>query len=366
MIEKIYASQDWVDEKIVESQADWNQNDPTAADYVKNRTHYEEGSQTVIEWDGSTEGRDSFTVENAGGEVNTYYKIGDGVPALEEIDGGTLVVLQSDGSENVVPLAASGFTSGDGCDGLYGILMIVRSTTFSIGDYTNVTAGSVGVYSMLTEQYPRVKSLTYGSTTIHPLDEKFIPESIARKTDVTWESLPDKPFGEEISVTETEILPEYKVYFSNMASSGGPVNAGMRSGIPFTGTVADGDRCIITVSCDYESDAIYNGTYECTAYTANNQVLVGDKYYWMDCSGEHTAEVPFCLCPAAKTGAGIMGSSFTIRIVKVEEGVTINKLDGKYLPKATAVLDVVGETPTAAEFNALLAALRAAGYLATE
>lgn len=37
-----------------------------------------------------------------------------------------------------------------------------------------------------------------------------------------------------------------------------------------------------------------------------------------------------------------------------------------YLPKATAVADAAGETPTAAEFNALLATLRTAGYLATD
>ena len=34
-------------------------------------------------------------------------------------------------------------------------------------------------------------------------------------------------------------------------------------------------------------------------------------------------------------------------------------------PVATSVADAVGDTPTAAEFNALLAALRSAGLLAT-
>ena len=46
---KIYASQDWVKENIIEAfeaiagaQSDWNQNDPTQPDYIKNRTHYVE------------------------------------------------------------------------------------------------------------------------------------------------------------------------------------------------------------------------------------------------------------------------------------------------------------------------------------
>lgn len=40
-------------------------------------------------------------------------------------------------------------------------------------------------------------------------------------------------------------------------------------------------------------------------------------------------------------------------------------IDPKYLPKAVAVADAAGDTPTAAEFNALLTALRNAGYLST-
>jgi hypothetical protein len=37
-----------VDDKIVDSTANWNQNDSTASDYVKNRTHWEEDNRTSI------------------------------------------------------------------------------------------------------------------------------------------------------------------------------------------------------------------------------------------------------------------------------------------------------------------------------
>lgn len=43
---------------------------------------------------------------------------------------------------------------------------------------------------------------------------------------------------------------------------------------------------------------------------------------------------------------------------------TVKTIDPKYLPKAAAVADVT-EAPTAEQFNALLASLREAGYLAT-
>jgi hypothetical protein len=47
MSTKIYAGQDWVEEKLVETQSDWNQNDETKPDYVKNRTHWESDPQEV-------------------------------------------------------------------------------------------------------------------------------------------------------------------------------------------------------------------------------------------------------------------------------------------------------------------------------
>lgn len=44
----------------------------------------------------------------------------------------------------------------------------------------------------------------------------------------------------------------------------------------------------------------------------------------------------------------------------------IHKIDKKFLPTAAAIADATGETVSADEFNALLTALRAAGYLAIE
>ena len=44
---------------IQKSRGNWNQNDETAVDYIKNRTHYSEITETttkVLEWDGNTKG----------------------------------------------------------------------------------------------------------------------------------------------------------------------------------------------------------------------------------------------------------------------------------------------------------------------
>lgn len=59
------------------TQGDWQQSDPAAADYVKNRTHYETSSFKVT-WDGSTEGRDTvylFDMESDNGAVDKFYLV---------------------------------------------------------------------------------------------------------------------------------------------------------------------------------------------------------------------------------------------------------------------------------------------------
>ena len=62
---KVYASKDYVDNKIQEShvQPDWNQNDETQPDYVKNRTHFYKDKETVTLMEEQTV---SFTNEGEG------------------------------------------------------------------------------------------------------------------------------------------------------------------------------------------------------------------------------------------------------------------------------------------------------------
>ena len=49
--------------KIKKSRGNWNQNDPNADDYIKNRTHYETYEDVEVEkpliitWDGNTDGK---------------------------------------------------------------------------------------------------------------------------------------------------------------------------------------------------------------------------------------------------------------------------------------------------------------------
>lgn len=155
-------------------QPDWNQNDETAADYVKNRTHYEECIQTVIEWDGSTEGRDNFAFENG----IVCYKVSDATPSIDEL-AEAKITLVIDGSPIDYPFSEIMY-AGEGFIEMGEVGFVVTQTPFVYNDIT-LEAPSTGMYwQSIGEGFSA--SLTYGSTTIHPLDEKFIPESIARKT----------------------------------------------------------------------------------------------------------------------------------------------------------------------------------------
>ena len=60
-------------------QSDWNQNDETAADYIKNRPFYEKRNTVTIEWDGNTEG--------LGNAYYEYYKVSDLTPSIDDIIG---------------------------------------------------------------------------------------------------------------------------------------------------------------------------------------------------------------------------------------------------------------------------------------
>lgn len=65
---------------VYAARSDWNQNDETAPDYVKNRPFYiSKPEEVIFEWDGNTEGLDSIVlVEHSSGSQSlslTFYKV---------------------------------------------------------------------------------------------------------------------------------------------------------------------------------------------------------------------------------------------------------------------------------------------------
>lgn len=175
-------------------QPDLSQNDPTQPDYVKNRTHWEESTGATIEWDGNTDGRDIVALPNA-----NFYKVSDLTPAKDDLVGSEIVVRGStmETTEDVL-------LDGDNCTmNGYGVI-VVYDTSFTIQGLS-LTANSCGVYFIGGES-GSVTKLTYGSTTVHPLDEKFIPDTIARTADIP-DAIPMPPTasaGQFIVVTSVD------------------------------------------------------------------------------------------------------------------------------------------------------------------
>ena len=169
------------------------------------------------------------------------------------------------------------------------------------------------------------------------IDKKYIPDTISRTNHThIWKDLEDKPFIEE-SVTGI-LVPEQAISIGGCDTRYVDFDKILVLGEMYT-VVIDG--------VNYEIECVYNDEYG-----AQHQLIINDNleiYQDVGSSGliflnrlENTV-------------------SHTISIA----GPTISEtLEPKYLPKASAVADVT-EAPTAEDFNALLAALREAGYLAT-
>lgn len=125
----------------------------------------EQGNQTVITWDGDTEGRDSIT--------DALFKVSDEVPNDAEISSG--VIAFNDGESGIV---GSGFQFGDTAMAYVDGSLVIASAPGQIvtEDFT-IDIPSAGVYFLKTPG-GFIASLTYGTPdTIHKIDEKYLPAS---------------------------------------------------------------------------------------------------------------------------------------------------------------------------------------------
>ena len=172
-------------------QTDWNQNDSTAKDYIKNRPGgYEEGFE--ITWDGDTTGRVSATAE---GEPVAWYKVSDKILTADDIIGGTITIIQNGVSQSLVVTSDIvvredyGVTMSDGL-----IILAAQQGTyvFTEGGFS-ISIPETGVYfaymssagtTMYTSSGTTMYTSSLSSIIIHPFDDKYIPDTIARKDEV--------------------------------------------------------------------------------------------------------------------------------------------------------------------------------------
>lgn len=149
-------------ENIGVATPDWNQNDPTAADYVKNRTHYDE--RAVVKWNGDTTGLVSVG--------DFFYKISDTIPTKSELLGGTITL--SDGT--TIPIESDTLSPvGDGNSFVIATEpAIVVASAMTIPWMGGLSFTETGIYFENSEPFYHTSELVYNS--VKQLDLKYIPE----------------------------------------------------------------------------------------------------------------------------------------------------------------------------------------------
>lgn len=114
----------WRKQEPATSTPDWNQNDPMARDYVKNRP----GGYTVnypalnIEWDGVI--GDKVTVDFEGIRV---VKVSDDIPKIERLVGGVIIIKNGDASDENIITANSINYVGNGIYGTDAFLVVNKA-----------------------------------------------------------------------------------------------------------------------------------------------------------------------------------------------------------------------------------------------
>lgn len=162
-------------------QADYEQSDPTAADYIKNRPFYDENGiifpSKTYTFDGKLEGKE-YVVRNDG---MFFVKITDDILDKEQLIGCKLILNTGD----IFSIAEDYVVDFDGGVVLRGLEVAVV-TDVQLFDKMFDTMPSTGLYvlSVPDNLYVfQVITAEVGGINFKQIDEKFIPDTIARISD---------------------------------------------------------------------------------------------------------------------------------------------------------------------------------------
>ena len=278
------------------------------------------------------------------------------------------------------------FTTGtdNSCFSLFDTLIFVTEDSITISQLNNVTL-SKGVWmiewSMFSHNKARIK---IGFSDV--LSDFAIPETCARTDRLYWDLVKDKPFYDEISSEQVTI--DFNGSYED------------KSSIVFN-TVDFGDLTMIKISDDTPEKEQLK-LHDLSRRISSDSFATASMNYFID----------FINYPFFNSGKGYIVKNWDIPVFIVmeafsaldKEGVSqeftpgiwigyksendyiceinyakeiiTHKINEKFIPDTVVkisdlpvldyIADCTGETVTVAEFNALLAALRAAGLMATE
>ena len=377
------------------------------------------GDLTVVEWDGVIGSQDKVVMgeDPASTTAPVLVKVSSLMPTAEEIK--TLQTVKMSQNGEIVTQAAADFPENwwensqfftifnDGISYvLSDSLIVAHNTELTTGEgdsLNTITVPSTGIYFMHgRETIPMiVLGITYGTQEITYLDEKFIPDSIARVSDVEKAfSAMDNDFDEMASQVEAntnainaltngadpdtidgvndliQYVAEHGTEVTGMKEdikANADAIAAIPEAIPVPATAAVGQMIVVKAIDENGKPTEWEVVDVPSAPVTSVNGLTGEvqltipevKEYTVngvtaDESGNITIDIPVVKNITVNNVAADENGNISIDIPEAFSG-NYNDLTNK--PVAAAVADAASENVTAAEFNALLAALRAAGLL---
>lgn len=169
-----------------QQQADWNQNDINAVDYVKNRTHWaEEEYEEILTLD--NQAFYNYMVETEGWAPHDTL-INDNVEYTIIVDGQSYTCTSYFDGANATTILGNSTLQYPDTTPVYDVPFLIEH--YATDEQPWMIAYSVSTFHAdgQTNHKFEIKKKT-GNTTIHPLDEKFIPDTIARTADVQPKNL---------------------------------------------------------------------------------------------------------------------------------------------------------------------------------
>ena len=286
----------------------WNQ--------LTDRPFYKENNQTVIEWDGDTEGLECYQ--------GAFYRVSDAVFTVEELNGASLTVVRYNGVET--------FTlTEECCNELLPGLATVTPTGWNYYAVLCVNLDtpdaplSNGTYFLCYPDREHTSNLTVGTETIKTIDPEFLPEGY--------------PYKEQ-SKTEFAILGdvEFGEYIDTIAQANAFVNEEIVVGETYA-VVLDGKEYVATA-------------YERTTSSGLTLKMIGNAAQEDGTFDENGP--PFC-CTTTKAGEQVMliininaeVGTHTVEIYKLSE--TIHTMAPEFLPAGVGGGDDFIVTPTMSE-----------------
>jgi hypothetical protein len=175
-----------------------------------------------IAWDGNTEGRDACTVEDSSFSL---YKVDDRVFTVDQLDGATLF-MSYNGTESSQPITKD-MCFGNDSTVVCGEMMVMSSSVTGEVSITSASGNmslsavlnipSTGTYFVDMSSMGLIMTRVEFPAQLKQLDEKYIPDTIARVSDIPAEASEDEfiEFLNDISIVEPLASASGEIYTTN-------------------------------------------------------------------------------------------------------------------------------------------------------